>query len=111
MNTIGIKELQTNPAKLSKTLLNDEYMLITRRGEPLGVALPFDDDLMQNGLKRWMSLRAFKDGDISLGQLAKTLDMNKHQALTLLGELNIPFADYDLAEDLETLDELFPSSK
>ena len=86
MNTIGIKELQTNPAKLSKTLLNDEYMLITRRGEPLGVALPFDDNLMQNGLKRWMSLRAFKDGDISLGQLAKTLDMNKNQALELLGQ-------------------------
>lgn len=110
MNTIGIKELQTNPAKLSKTLLADEYMLITRRGEPLGVALPFDNNLMENGLKRWMSLKAFQNGDISLGQLAKTLGMNKHEALDLLGELNIPFADYDLSEDLETLDALFPTS-
>ncbi|OQW98132.1 MAG: hypothetical protein BWK73_53290, partial [Thiothrix lacustris] len=50
MNVIGIKELQTNPGKLSHSLQNNEYMLITRRGEPLGVALPFSHQLMENGL-------------------------------------------------------------
>lgn len=54
------------------------------------------------------SIQAFKDGDLSLGQLAETLGMNKHEALKLLGELNIPFADYDLDKDLETIDKLFP---
>lgn len=54
------------------------------------------------------SIEAFKDGEISLGQLAETLGMNKHEALELLGELKIPFADYDLDEDLETIDKLFP---
>lgn len=53
-------------------------------------------------------IAAFKDGKISLGQLAETLGTNKHEALRLLDELNIPFADYDLNEDLETIDELFP---
>lgn len=110
MNVIGIKELQTNPGKLSKMLLDDSYALITRRGEPLGVALPFSDKLMENGLKTWMALTAFKEGNISLGQLAKTLGKNKHETLEFLGELNIPFADYDLAEDLQTLDDLFPAS-
>ena len=56
------------------------------------------------------SIEAFKDGEISLGQLAETLGMNKHEALKLLGELNIPFTDYDLNEDLETIDKLFPRS-
>jgi len=110
VNVIGIKELQTNPGKLSKTLLSDDYALITRRGQPLGVALPFSDKLMESGLKIWMALTAFQEGNISLGQLAKTLDKNKHETLAFLGELNIPFADYDLAEDLQTLDELFSTS-
>ncbi len=107
MNVIGIKELQTNPGKLSHLLQNNEYMLITRRGEPLGVALPFSHQLMENGLKNWMALKAFQSGDLSLGQLGKVLGKTKHATLELLGELNIPFADYDLQEDLQTLDELF----
>ena len=107
MNVIGIKELQTNPGKLSHFLQNNEYMLITRRGEPLGVALPFSNQLMENGLKNWMALKAFQSGDLSLGQLGKVFGKNKHETLELLGELNIPFADYDLQEDLQTLDELF----
>lgn len=107
MNVIGIKELQSNPGKLSHCLQNDEYLLITRRGEPLGVALPFSTQLMENGLKSWMSLKAFQTGDLSLGQLGKVLGKNKHETLELLGQLNIPLADYDLQEDLQTLDELF----
>lgn len=107
MNVIGIKELQTNPGKLSHSLQNNEYMLITRRGEPLGVALPFNDKLLENGLKNWMALKAFQTGDLSLGQLGKVFGKNKHEMLDMLGALNIPFADYDLAEDLQTLDALF----
>lgn len=87
---------------------DDSYVLITQRGEPLGVALPFSDKLMENGLKTSMAFTAFQEGIISLGQLAKTLGKNKHETLELLGKLNIPFADYDLAEDLQTLDDLFP---
>lgn len=107
MDIIGIKELQTNPGKLSQSLIKNEYMLITRRGKPLGVALPFTSQLMESGLKNWMALKAFQEGDLSLGQLANALGKNKHETLALLGELNIPFADYDLQEDLDTLDELF----
>lgn len=109
MNTIGIKELQTNPGKLSKSLVNDEYTLITRRGTPLGLALPFSDAMMEHGFRRWVVIKAFQAGDLSLGQLAEALGKNKHQTLALLGDLNIPFADYDLEQDLETLDQLFPA--
>ena len=56
-------------------------------------------------------IKAFKNGELSLGQLASKLGINKHEALNLLGEFNIPFADYDLAEDLETLNKLFPNTK
>ena len=58
-------------------------------------------------MKNWVALKAFQAGDLSLGQLGKVLGKNKHETLALLGELNIPFADYNLQEDLQTLEALF----
>lgn len=108
MHTIGIKELQTNPGKLTKSLVDDEYLLITRRGQPLGIALPFTEKLMENGLKPWMALKAFQEGDLSLGQLSAVFNKNKIEMIETLATLNIPLADYDLDEDLQSLDKLFP---
>lgn len=56
-------------------------------------------------------LKALTNGELSLGQFASKLGINKLETLKLLGEFNIPLADYDIAEDLETLNELFPNTK
>ena len=106
MNILGIKELQTNPGKLSKSFNNDEYILITRRGKPIGIAFPFSNSLMEQGLQSWMALKAFEAGDLTLGQLAQTLDKNKAETLEMLGHLKIPVADYDLQEDLDAIEKL-----
>jgi hypothetical protein len=106
MQVIGIKELQTNPGKLSKSFEQDDYLLITRRGEPMGVALPFSSQMLEQGLKPWAALKAFESGDLTLGQLAKTFGKNKVEMLEMLGQLNISVADYSLDEDLETVDAL-----
>ena len=109
MNIIGIKELQTNPGKLSQSFSKHEYMLITRRGKPFGVALPFSSDLMEQGLQPWMALKAFEAGNLSLGQLATSLGKNKAATLEMLGQLKIPVADYDLQEDLDAVEKLLAS--
>lgn len=103
MNIMGIKELQTNPGKLSQSFNNDEYVLITKRGKPVGVALPFGHEVMEQGLKPWMTLKAFEAGDLSLGQLANSFNKTKTDMLETLSLLNIVVADYDLNEDMNTL--------
>jgi len=106
MNIIGIKDLQKNPTKLSQSFAQDDYLLITQKGKPVGVAVPFSHHLMEQGLQSWMSLKAFQSGHLSLGQLATILQKNKSETLKMLGQLNIPIADYDLAEDLQTIEQL-----
>jgi len=106
MKAIGIKELQTNPGKLSKSFSDNEYMLITKRGDPIGVALPFSHQIMELGLRPWMSLKAYEAGDLSLGQLARVFSKTKPEMLEMLGFLNIVTADYDLQEDLDTIEKL-----
>jgi predicted HTH domain antitoxin len=106
MNVIGIKQLQTDVRQLSHSFEHNEYMLITSKGKPIGIALPFSDELMQSGLKAWLAMRAFEKGDLSLGQLADSLGKTKADTLQVLAQFNIPIADYDLQEDLATVEKL-----
>ena len=50
------------------------------------------------------AIKAFQEGELSVGQLGKVLNKNHHETLKLLGSLNVPIADYDLEEDLKAID-------
>lgn len=106
METIGIKALQTNPSLLGQTLDRGEYLLITRRGKPIGIAAAFDDTLLDLGFRKWIAIRSFQSGDLSLGQLARVFEKSREEMMRLLGDLGVPIADYDLAEELESLERL-----
>ncbi len=101
MQTIGIKELQTNPAVLTKTLDNKDFMLITKRSKPIGLALSFDENIISLGLKKALLLDAYKHGYLSLGQLGSELNMKKVEVMKLLSNMGINVVDYDLSDDLE----------
>ena len=71
MQVIGIKELQTNPGKLTKAFQDNDYLLITKHGQPLGLALPFAEGVMEQGLLPWFAIKGFQSGDLSLDNSAK----------------------------------------
>ncbi len=104
MNTVGIRDLQKNPASFTKSLENNEFVMITKRGKPLGVATSFDDDILRHGLLESLVLNAFKKGDISLSQLSKSLKLTKTETMKLLSTLDIPVTDYKLEEDLKGIE-------
>lgn len=104
MQTIGIKDLQINPAILTKALETKQYTMITKRSNPIGIALSFDDAILANGLKTSLMIEGYKDGNISLGQLAKSLDVSKQKAMHLLSMMGIDVVEYDFEDDLKTLD-------
>ena len=106
MQTIGIKELKTNPAALTKAMEAQKYLLISKRGKPFALATALDSPLFDLGLKTWLLTRAYADGGLSLGQLARALDKSYSDIAKLLSLLNIPVLDYDLADELDTLESL-----
>ncbi len=103
MQTVGIKALQTNPGILSKALDSGDYLLITRHGKPIGIAAAFDDGLLDLGFRKWIAVSSFQAGDLSLGQVAQVFEKSREETMRLLSDLGVPIADYDLADDLETL--------
>ena len=104
MQTVGIRDLQINPAVFTKSLENNEFVMITKRGKPLGVATSFEDDILRHGFLESLVLKAFEKGDISLSQLSKSLKLSKGKTMKLLALHNIPVTDYKLEEDLKGIE-------
>ena len=104
MQTIGIKDLQVNPATLTKALEAQEYTLITKRSKPIGIALAFEDKIVTEGLKTALMIDAYEKSLLSLGQLSKALDLSKREAMKMLSLSGIDIIDYDFKDELKDLD-------
>jgi antitoxin (DNA-binding transcriptional repressor) of toxin-antitoxin stability system len=106
MNTVGIKELKTNPAVLSRTVEAGDYLLISKRGKPFALATGLDNAIFDGGMRQWLLTKGFAEGGLSLGQLSKALDKSVSDTVRLLDMLGIPVLDYDLEDELDTLESL-----
>jgi len=104
MQTIGIKELQTNPALLTRSLEADEYTMITKRSKPIGMAFSFEDTIVTDGLKTALMIDAYKKGYLSMGQFANSLNINHEEAMKLLSMMGIDVIDYDFEDDMKFMD-------
>jgi len=104
MQTVGIRDLQINPASFTKPLESNEFVMITKRGKPLGIATAFSDTILNHGFMESIVLKAFNQGDISLGQLASSLKLSKQETMKYLSLVNIPITDYNLDEDLSAIE-------
>lgn len=104
MHTVGIRDLQLNPASFTKPLESNEFVMITKRGKPLGIATAFNDSILIHGVMESIVLKAFNQGDISLGQLATSLKLSKQETMKYLEIVNIPVTEYNLEEDLKAIE-------
>lgn len=106
MQTIGIKDLQINPAILTRSLEAEEYTMITKRSKPIGMAISFDDKIVTEGLKTALMIDAYKNGYLSLGQVAKALDLPKENTMKMLSTMGVDVIDYDFEDDIKSVDSL-----
>lgn len=101
MQTIGIKELQINPAILTRSLESNDYAMITKRSKPIGLAVSFNEKIIDKGLKIALMIDAHQKGYLSLGQLCKSLEISKEKALKMLALMGADSIDYDFADDMK----------
>ncbi len=104
MQTVGIKDLQVNPARLTKALEAHEYTLITKRSKPLGIVMAFDDRILTDGLRTALMIDAYQKSLLSIGQLSQALNVSKMKTMKLLSLSGVDVIDYDFKDELEDLD-------
>ncbi|CAA6801061.1 MAG: Prevent-host-death family protein [uncultured Thiotrichaceae bacterium] len=106
MQTFSIRDLREKSGELSRESEAGNPALITRRGKPLMVTLPFTQQLMENGIHIALAEQLYTEGHVSLARAAKIADMSYAQFAEHLSALNIPVVDYppeELADELAVL--------
>jgi predicted HTH domain antitoxin len=107
MLSVGIKEIKNNPSIITKGVEDkDNYLFISKRGKPIAVAMSLDNEIFDYGFKKWILIKAYKKGDLSLGQLAKALELSYIDTMQMLSTLGIDVIDYNLDDDLEAIEKL-----
>lgn len=106
MQTIGIRELQTNPAIFTNAMENHEFAMITKRSTPIGIAIAFDDMVVSKGLKTSLLIEGYKKRDLSLGQFCKAMEVSKESGMKILSLMGADVIDYDFKDDLAVLESL-----
>lgn len=100
MQTFSIRDLRERSGELSREAEAGRPSLITKRGEPILVALPFTAALLDSGVKVALAEYLFKENILSLGKAARIAGMPYVLFSEHLSRMGIPVVDYP-QEELE----------
>jgi len=103
MKTAGSKDLGNDPGLISKCSKRGENVVITNRGKPVAITIPFDKSLLELGLQVDLAVKLFADKTVGLTKAAKIAGMSTERFLEAIEHLEIDVVD--MAED-ELMDEL-----
>lgn len=105
MQTFSIRDLREHADDIVREAKSGRLSVVTKHGEPIFLAVPFDDALLRGGLATTLATRLFDEEAISLGQAARLAGMDVTEFMEILSRLQIPIARPrrgELERELET---------
>lgn len=106
MDSLGIRALREKPGQLTKNALAGKCTLLTNRNKLLAITIPFDENLINLGLKVKLAATLFEEHAITLVNAAKMADLPVETFIEKLGLMGIPVIDQsinDLEKDFHNL--------
>jgi len=106
MSSYSSRKLRENPAAMLRELEAGGSPVITLRGQPIGVVVPFES-VLEGGARLGLAARLLKSGVISLGTAAKIAERSVEETIELVAKLGLTdvFSDVErLEEDLANFD-------
>ena len=98
LDVFSVRDLRQRSGKLLRDAENGRLALITKRGRPAILAVPFDERLLGLGLHRTLVLGLFEKRHLTLVQAARLAGLSAEEFVVLLGETGVPVADYPTGE-------------
>jgi len=89
MESLGIRALRENPGMLTKNAQAGKCTLLTNRNKFLAITIPFDETLIQQGLKIKLAAMLFDDDAITLVNAAKIAELPVETFIEKLGIMGI----------------------
>lgn len=108
MEAYTIRDLRNRTGDLIRGAESGELSLVTKHGQPVFVAVPFNEALLKSGVQRSLAAHLFAEGHMTLVQAAKLAGISASEMLDELASRNITVVDYsedELADELEQFGE------
>lgn len=108
MHTFTIRDLRDRTAEIVREAEAGKLSLVTKHGQPVFVAVPFDEALLREGVHVALSAHLFDEELLSLGKAARLAGMSLPEFMDRLARLGIPVArprPEELQQELEALDD------
>lgn len=100
MDTFTVRDLRERTGELIKDAEEGHLSLVTKHGQPVFIAVPFKDELINWGIHVALAMHLYEENVLSLSKAAKLAQESIESFIEKLGMFNIPVVNYAV-EDIE----------
>ncbi len=103
VSVFSVRDLRVNSSTLVREAEAGQVSIITKRGKPAVLALPFGSRLLEVGLDKDLALSLFERRLITMAKAAKLAGVTQDAFMDLLAESGLVAVDYpaeELADEL-----------
>ncbi len=94
MDAFTIRDLRERTGDLVRDAEAGQLAVVTKRGRPLFVAVPFDETLIREGVDVAMAAKLYTEGLLSLTRAARLAQLSPEAFIEKLGAMGINVVDY-----------------
>ena len=109
METYSVRDLRDRTGELIQGAEAGHMALVTKHGRPVILAVPFDDKLLDQGIRVSLAVRLFDEGVITQGQGAKLAGIMLAEFFAACAARQVPVVRYsadEIQKELDQFDEL-----
>lgn len=109
MDTFTIRDLRERTGDLVRDAEAGKLSIVTKHGQPVFVAVPFDETLVKEGVRIDLAIKLFDENVLSTGQAARLAGLPLAEFLKICSEQGVPVVRYEpeeIEEELKVVDEL-----
>lgn len=107
MDTFTVRDLRERTGELIRDAEDGKLSLVTKHGQPVFIAVPFDEWLVRFGLPVALAIRLYREDTLSLGQASRIAGLAEEDFIERLGAAGVPAVRYsadELAEEMAVLE-------
>jgi prevent-host-death family protein len=98
MLTFSIRDLREHTGDLVRNAEQGQLSVVAKHGQPVFVAVPLDEILLQNGVHAALALKLFQEGTLSLGRSARLAGISTEDFVDRLADQGVAIVDYSPTE-------------
>ncbi len=109
MDTFTIRDLRERTGDLVRNAEAGKLSLVTKHGQPVFLAVPFDEALVKEGLRTDLAIKLFDENVLSTGRAARLAGLPIAEFLKICSEQGVTVVRYDpneIEEELNAFGEL-----